>query len=114
MLGRPFVVKLIVPATRVVLSIPMILQKVPRNHWYGFRTPYTLSSDAAWYHANRISGIATLIAGLAWFALALALPNVISSPELARRLRAVAWIRFLECSRTDVLVAGVQDEMSDA
>jgi hypothetical protein len=27
------------------LSIPMVLQKVKPNRWYGFRTPKTLSNE---------------------------------------------------------------------
>ncbi len=41
-----------------------MLGKVPRNHWYGFRTPKTLSSDAIWYQANKIGGRYLVIAGL--------------------------------------------------
>jgi hypothetical protein len=36
---------LLVPLVIILLSIPMILGKVPRNSVYGFRTAYTLSSD---------------------------------------------------------------------
>jgi formate hydrogenlyase subunit 3/multisubunit Na+/H+ antiporter MnhD subunit len=76
----------IVPVTLIALSIPMILQKVPRNHWYGFRTSYTLSSDEVWYHANRDSGVALLVAGLVWLVAALVLPQVMDSVESARRI----------------------------
>lgn len=102
MLDHAFNDTLVVPAVLVVLSIPMILYKVPRNHWYGFRTPYTLSSDEVWYHANRISGLALLIAGLVWLALALVLPYVMGSPELARRL--VTWLG-LGCLGAAVLIS---------
>jgi hypothetical protein len=34
-----------VPILLIALAIPLILQKIPRNGFYGFRTPYTLSSD---------------------------------------------------------------------
>src|SRR5262249_37141483 len=49
---------LLVPFVIIIVSIPMILAKVPRNSLYGFRTTYTLSSDEVWYRANKISGIA--------------------------------------------------------
>jgi uncharacterized membrane protein len=65
---------LLVPLVIMVLSIPMILGKVPRNRWYGFRTTYTLSSDEVWYRANKISGIAVLIAGVLWLAIRYAVP----------------------------------------
>ena len=49
------------PLLVLVLSIPMILGKVPPNSVYGFRTPTTLSSSEIWYPANRAAG---------WFMLA--------------------------------------------
>ena len=51
----------VVPLVVLVLSIPMILGKVPPNGAYGFRTPKTLSSEDVWYPANRAAG---------WFMLA--------------------------------------------
>jgi uncharacterized membrane protein len=50
-----------VPLLILLLSIPMILGKVPPNGLYGFRTPKTFSSPEIWYPANRASG---------WFMLA--------------------------------------------
>ncbi|HJZ80629.1 MAG TPA: SdpI family protein [Pyrinomonadaceae bacterium] len=40
----------------IFLSVPMILEQVPPNRWYGFRTPRTLSDPGVWYPANRIAG----------------------------------------------------------
>ena len=56
------------------LATPMILEMVPRNWLYGFRTAYTMSSDEAWYRGNRIAGFTVLAAGAAWTAVALILP----------------------------------------
>jgi hypothetical protein len=56
------------------LAVPLILGMVPRNWLYGFRTAYTMSSDEAWYHANRIAGFTVLAAGAAWTAVAVILP----------------------------------------
>jgi SdpI/YfhL protein family len=55
---------IIAPLLIVAVAIPMILGVVPPNGIYGFRTSYTLSSEDVWYRANRISGIATVVA--AW------------------------------------------------
>lgn len=38
------------------LAIPMILGKVPPNHWYGFRIPLTVDNPEIWYPANRYAG----------------------------------------------------------
>ncbi len=43
---------LCVDAVFVLISIPLILRKVPRNVLYGFRTRTTLSDDFVWYEAN--------------------------------------------------------------
>jgi hypothetical protein len=40
----------------VVLSIPLILRKVPRNIVYGFRICATLGDDFVWYEANAYFG----------------------------------------------------------
>ena len=46
------------------LSIPLILERVPPNSIYGFRTAKSLSDPKIWYEINRISGVDLLIAGV--------------------------------------------------
>jgi uncharacterized membrane protein len=77
--------RLIVPLILIALSMPLIYQIVPRNRLYGYRTPYTLSSDQVWYRANRICGIALFMAGILWLALTLVVPHVINPPQTAYR-----------------------------
>ena len=36
----------------VALSFPLLLDKVPPNPWYGFRTRLTLSDERIWYPVN--------------------------------------------------------------
>jgi uncharacterized membrane protein len=48
----------------IALSIPMLLGKISRNHFYGFRTSLTLSSDKIWYPANKFAGKGLLIWGV--------------------------------------------------
>lgn len=40
----------------ILICVPIILERVPPNNWYGFRTPRTLSDSNVWYPANRIAG----------------------------------------------------------
>jgi uncharacterized membrane protein len=47
------------------IGIPLILEKVPPNQWYGFRVTKTFSSERIWYAANRIAGYDLLWAGSA-------------------------------------------------
>ena len=56
------IVLLIATFVIAVVSVPMILNLVPRNPYYGFRTPATLASDEVWYPANRFAGWALLVA----------------------------------------------------
>jgi hypothetical protein len=46
----------VLPALIAVLALPMALEMIPPNRWYGLRTPKTLSSPDIWYSANRFSG----------------------------------------------------------
>ncbi len=57
----------------MILSIPLMLGRIPRNGLYGFRTPKTLASDDIWYPANRFAGRQMLRAGAEIVALSLAL-----------------------------------------
>jgi uncharacterized membrane protein len=50
-----------------LIARPMIAGRIPSNHWYGFRTPKTLSSDEIWYPANAYSGRTLYVAGLVMF-----------------------------------------------
>jgi uncharacterized membrane protein len=47
------------------ISIPLILEKVPPNSWYGFRVTKTLSNERIWYAANRVAGFDLMLAGIA-------------------------------------------------
>lgn len=47
------------------ISIPLILEKVPPNRWYGLRVAKTFASERIWYAANRVAGYDLLWAGVA-------------------------------------------------
>ncbi len=79
----------VVPLVVLVLSIPMILGKVPPNGAYGFRTPKTLSSDEVWYPANRAAGWFMLAASVISICLNLALWWTFPEWTLDR---AVSWM----------------------
>jgi hypothetical protein len=48
----------------IAIGIPLALERVPPNHWYGFRTAKTFSNQTIWYAANRVAGIDLIIAGV--------------------------------------------------
>jgi hypothetical protein len=53
---KGLVTVLVIDFLFVVLSVPLILRKVPRNAIYGFRTCATLADDFVWYEANAYFG----------------------------------------------------------
>ena len=82
-----------------LLSVPLILRRVPRNAFYGFRTRKTLSSDAIWYPANVFAGQALVLAsvaaaGLVWLVPAEApewMPTVVLVVAVLVALVASLW-----------------------
>jgi len=56
MLFKTLVTILVCDAVFVIISIPLILRKVPRNIVYGFRIRATLEDDFVWYAANAYFG----------------------------------------------------------
>jgi uncharacterized membrane protein len=55
----------VLPGMALVFGLPMALELVPPNRFYGFRTRKTLSSPDVWYPANRVAGWSLGIAGSA-------------------------------------------------
>ena len=46
------------------ISIPLILQKIGPNAWYGFRVKKTLNDPAVWYPVNAYAGKRLLVVGI--------------------------------------------------
>jgi uncharacterized membrane protein len=61
-------------AVTALISIPLILRRVPPNSLYGFRTPRTLADRDLWFRVNHFAGWALLIASMGSAALILLLP----------------------------------------
>ncbi len=57
-----------VPLFFAILCLPMVLELVPPNAFYGVRMAATRASEAEWYRINRIAGIGGVIAGTLGFA----------------------------------------------
>ena len=47
----------------LLLGIPLIMQKIKPNNYYGFRTKKTLSDEEVWYTANSFAGKMMVIIG---------------------------------------------------
>ena len=53
---KSLVTILVASAIFALVSIPLILRKIPPNPVYGFRTRATLTDEALWYRANSFFG----------------------------------------------------------
>ena len=62
---------LVVSLLLIVVAIPLVLHKVPRNTVYGFRTRSTMASDDLWYAANAHFGKRLIIASACGCVLAI-------------------------------------------
>ena len=68
------------PITMMVLSIPLLLNVLPRNWMYGVRTRETMASDAAWVAGNRLGAITLIAASAIWILAAIYLPRPYVKP----------------------------------
>jgi uncharacterized membrane protein len=61
----PRLILMLASVLLMVVSIPLMLNQVPRNRWYGLRTPKTMTgAEDQWYRPNREAGIVLFLAGL--------------------------------------------------
>ena len=67
----------------LVVSIPLMLQMIPPNRIYGFRTRQTLSNRELWFRVNRFAGCALFIAAGTSTVVFLALPEYASGRSIA-------------------------------
>lgn len=50
-----------------IIAIPLALQKVKPNRWYGVRTSLTLNNPKIWFQANRIYGLSMIVSFFVFF-----------------------------------------------
>lgn len=86
-----------IPILLCALGLPLALQRVPPNRWFGFRTP----SPINWYRTNRAFGIsllfAALFSGLANTALALCFADGPAAPlSVWMANQSIGWV-ILAC-----------------
>ena len=70
------------PLISIAIAIPLVLQRVPPNLWYGFRTRKTLLNRDIWYRANYLGGSALLFSGIAAL-VANVLVSIVLDPAIA-------------------------------
>jgi hypothetical protein len=82
---------LMLDALFIVLAIPLILKKVPRNCLYGFRVKATMENDFVWYETNAYFGRGFLMASIVSACLILGLYffNLVEANDFMRASQAV-------------------------
>jgi len=83
-LGYHVSVARIVPALVGALFVVIgnMMPVVRPNWWFGFRTPWTLSSDRVWARTHRLGGYCMTAGGLVMIVSALVLPPAFGVPVL--------------------------------
>jgi len=75
-------VTIIIGTLFVLLAIPLILNRIKPNIWYGFRTKKTMSNSRIWYKANKFMGWCLLYAGIFIIVGSIILNSINLSSEL--------------------------------
>jgi hypothetical protein len=83
----PIVIYAIPSVLLVLLSIPLILRRIPPNPLYGLRVPATYKDEQVWYDANAASGRDFAIFG----ACMTLLTFVLSAAGVRDMAFAIAW-----------------------
>lgn len=88
-------------ALLVVLSVPMIMGKIPPNGLYGFRVKKTMENPDIWYPVNAYSGKWFLVVGLG---LALAAVGLFFVPGISLEVYSyavlAAWVVLFAAAMT--------------
>ncbi len=68
-----FLVMMLGSGVLTVLGWRALQEKLPRQHWAGIRTPYSMANDEQWYAVHRYGAPYLIFGGVATFAAALAM-----------------------------------------
>ncbi|MFT5585998.1 MAG: putative membrane protein [Cognaticolwellia sp.] len=103
-LGAGFLLLTIVCSYLLIagLSVPLILQKVPPNRIYGFRSKRTLADEQVWYRVNRLGGVFLLLSSLVTL-VAASVPMLSAWPDVGA---AAANLTGLVIASAVVMVIG--------
>jgi len=94
---RPNRLLVAAPLLIAVISLPLALELVGPNPFYGVRTDATRFSDEEWYRVNEISGLVGVAAGLLGYAVNL----------LIARSNIAILTRYWACLGVLLAVAGI-------
>jgi uncharacterized membrane protein len=66
----------------LIISIPLVAGKIPRNRFYGMRTRKALSDERVWYAANRFGGWLFIASSLIYLGIAAFVPYSVDSTSI--------------------------------
>jgi len=58
----------------LLISVPLVLGRIPRNRFYGVRTRKTLSDERVWLAVNRLAGRLVIASSLIYLSIAALVP----------------------------------------
>jgi uncharacterized membrane protein len=79
----------VIALVEILYAIPFILKRVPPNKYFGFRMKRLVPDEEAWYEANRIFGIASMVAGAVTGAATFVVPLVVDNYDWGTRVLVV-------------------------
>ncbi len=95
---------LLLPLLLGAVGLPLALEIVPPNSFYGIRTAKTLASEEAWYAANFWSGLAAMVLSIPATLLNFAIAR---SPSIAEDRKHHLPVLVLVVTAAGMIAAGL-------
>ncbi len=92
---------IVISVVTILVSLPLIAMKVPRNDWYGIRTAHTMAgSENDWYATNRKGGLYLCGVGLITLAVCTVVLLVVRSHRTVGLLVTPIFVILLVAAKT--------------
>jgi uncharacterized membrane protein len=82
----------------LIISIPLVAGKIPRNRFYGMRTRKTLSDERVWYAVNSFGGWLFIVSSLIYLGIAAFVPYSVESTSINWWTHTAGFVRPLVIS----------------
>lgn len=76
----------------LIISIPLVAGRIPRNRFFGIRTLKTLSDKRVWYAANRYGGWLFIVSSLIYLGIATFVPYSVDSTSVNRWIHVAGFV----------------------
>lgn len=78
-----------IAVVEVLYGVPFILRLIPPNRFFGFKMTSVLPDTDAWYFANRVLGIGSVVAGVFAGLVSLLLPSIVADYDRGTRILVI-------------------------